>query len=123
MKWLIPGVGALLLAGCLGPLELPEFPPDDDDSALVDDDDTGPDDDDIGPDDDDATDDDDAVDDDDTVPLDESGGGQRICAEAGTASNGSYTVRTCTGPVVLGPGVVTNGTYTIRINKLNTIAK
>ena len=113
---------AVLLGGCLGPLQMPSFPEDDDDSAAndddaTDDDDSGQDDDDTGPDDDDT-----GPNDDDTV-LDESGGGQRLCSAAGTASNDTYTVTTCTGPVEAAPGVVTNGTYTVRINKLGVISK
>ena len=80
-----------------------------DDDDVVDDDDSGPDDDDSAPDDDDAVDDDDVVD---------PGVGNRLCAAAGVASNGTYTASSCTGPVEAAPGVVTNGTYTIRINRL-----
>jgi hypothetical protein len=116
MKLLLPLFAAVLLAGCLGPLQ-PPTPPDDDDD-VTDDDDTGPDDDDSADDDDDT-----APDDDDATPLVETGATQRLCSAAGTASNGSYTVRSCTGPVEAAPGVVTNGTYTIRINKLNALAK
>lgn len=67
--------------------------------------------------DDDASDDDDATgpdDDDLTGP----GVGNRLCAAAGTASNGIYTASGCTGPVETAPGVATNGTYTVRINRL-----
>ena len=103
-------------AGCLGPLE-PPSPRDDDDSA-ADDDDTVPDDDDSA-----ADDDDDVADDDDSIPLVETGGMHRLCAAAGTGSNGTYTVRSCTGPVETAPGVVANDTYTIRINKLNALVK
>ena len=120
----------LLLGGCLGPLELPTFPSDDDDSGFPDDDDTvddddsgQPDDDDVVDDDDSGTpDDDDAVDDDDTTPL-EPGGLGRVCASAGTGSDGVYSVTTCTGPVEVAPGVMSNDVYTVRINKLNTIAQ
>ena len=70
-----------------------------------------------GADDDDASDDDDATgpdDDDLTGP----GVANRLCAAAGTASNGIYTASGCTGPVETAPGVATNGTYTVRINRL-----
>ncbi len=121
MKLFLPALAALLLAGCLGPLQPPTAPDDDD---AVDDDDTGPDDDDSADDDDDTgpDDDDTAPDDDDATPLLETGAMQRLCSAAGTASNDSYTVRSCTGPVEAAPGVVTNGTYSIRINKLNALA-
>ena len=68
----------------------------DDDTGPDDDDDTGPDDDDVsGP-----------------------GVGNRLCAAAGTSSNGIYTASSCTGPVETAPGVATNGVYTVRINRL-----
>jgi formylglycine-generating enzyme required for sulfatase activity len=51
----------VLLAGCLGPLELPTFPSDDDDSGVLDDDDSADDDDSSQPDDDDVVDDDDSA--------------------------------------------------------------
>jgi hypothetical protein len=81
-----------------------------------DDDDSGLDDDDSGLDDDDVSDDDDIVDDDDAVSG--PGVGSRLCAAAGVSTNGVYSASTCTGPVEAAPGVVTNGTYTIRINRL-----
>ena len=81
-----------------------------------DDDDSGPDDDDIADDDDSGPDDDDITDDDDAVS--DPGVGNRLCAAAGVSSNDTYTASACTGPVEAAPGVVTNGTYTIRVNRL-----
>ena len=61
--------------------------------------------------------------DDDDVSPGVPGTAGRLCAAAGTVSNGVYTVTTCTGPVEAAPGVVTNGTYTIQINKLAPMTK
>ena len=61
-------------------------------------------------------------DDDDDVSPGVPGTAGRLCAAAGTVSNGVYTVTPCTGPVEAAPGVVTNGIYTIRINKLAPLA-
>ena len=85
----------------------------DDDDSGPDDDDAGPNDDDVGPNDDDAGPDDDDVgpDDDDT-----SGGGDtssRLCAGAGRAVGGAYTLVSCTGPLELAPGTASNGTHTV----------
>ena len=71
MKRLHVPLFAFLVAGCLGPLQLPTFPPDDDDSGPGDDDDDVADDDDSTQDDDDSGDDDDFGDDDDSAPVDD----------------------------------------------------
>lgn len=77
----------------------------------------GGDDDDSGVDDDDSGGDDDvSPDDDDTV--EHPGVGSRLCAAAGASRNEQYTLTNCTGPVETAPGVMTNGTWTIRIDAL-----
>ena len=86
--------------------------------ATGDDDDSGDDDDTTGGDDDDTT-----GGDDDDVTTGEPGPATRLCAAAGTVSNGVYTVTTCTGPVEAAPGVMTNSIYTVRINKLSAMTK
>ena len=69
-------------------------------------------------------DDDDSGDDDDDDDVSPGGGtGTRLCAAAGTVTDGIYIASTCTGPVEIAPGVVSDGTYTIHINKLAPRAK
>lgn len=73
------------------------------------------------PGDDDATGDDDTGSDDDSSPDDDTAGDDDIapepipgglCAASGTASNGTYTAETCTGPAA-GGARASNGTFTV----------
>jgi hypothetical protein len=50
------------------------------------------------------------------------GVGSRFCAAAGASSNDLYVLTSCTGPAETAPGVMTNGTWTLRVDALGVAA-